>query len=158
MLILFLHLLHHFPTFLWHYQHRLHVSWSHPCSLELCQWLNSLCCKNERRLPSFCLPLLSRWFSLFFLSIIIVWRFTEVPVTFYYFYACFCTSWAWNKDTILLYYTQCCAVHKSTTCTRCTHVKVRQTHELTFVTGHVKACLHFWKFATWRFICWGLTV
>ena len=35
---------------------------------------------------------------------------------------------------------------------------VRQTRELTYVTGHVNTRSHLWKFTTWRFICRGLTV
>ena len=33
---------------------------------------------------------------------------------------------------------------------------VYQTHELTYVIGHAHS--HLWKFATWRFVCGGLTV
>ena len=35
---------------------------------------------------------------------------------------------------------------------------VRQTRELTYVVGHANARSHLWKFATWRFVCRGLTV
>ena len=46
-------------------------------------------------------------------------------------------------------------VHKSTTtCRECTH----QTHELTYVIGHVNTHSHHWKFVTWRFVCSGLFV
>ena len=35
---------------------------------------------------------------------------------------------------------------------------VRQTRELTYVTGHANTRSHLWKLATWRFICRGLPV
>ena len=35
---------------------------------------------------------------------------------------------------------------------------VHQTRELTYVIGRANACSHLWKFATWRFVCRGLTV
>ena len=39
-----------------------------------------------------------------------------------------------------------------------THNNVCQTCELTFMTGHVNACLYLWKLETWRFIRKGRTV
>ena len=39
-----------------------------------------------------------------------------------------------------------------------THDNICQTHELTYVTGHANTRSHLWKFATWRFVCRGLTV
>ena len=45
-------------------------------------------------------------------------------------------------------------VHKNTTtCRGYTHM-TRYTRHMTYVN----ACLHLWKFSTWRFICRGLTV
>ena len=46
------------------------------------------------------------------------------------------------------------------TCRGCTHVNnvLSQTCELTYVIGHVNACLHLWKLATWSFVYRGLTV
>ena len=38
------------------------------------------------------------------------------------------------------------------------HENVCQTSELTFVIRHADICSHLWKYATWRYICRGLTV
>ena len=35
---------------------------------------------------------------------------------------------------------------------------VRQTHELTYGTGHANSHLHLWKFTTWGLLCRGLIV
>ena len=68
----------------------------------------------------------------------------------------FMQSWAWNK----LY---CCALYSTAK-----HLKAQphaeaagercQTWELTYVSGHVNAHSHLWKFEGWRFICKGITV
>ena len=47
-----------------------------------------------------------------------------------------------------------CTAHKSTTtCEVHAHGSVRQTHELTYVTGHATTHLHLWKFTTWGLLC-----
>lgn len=85
---------------------------------------------------------------------------TIVPATSPLPYACFWTSWLWNKDTALLCSIRYCTVHRSsTTCRGCTHVtNVCQTGELTYNVGHAEACPHLWKFMLGRFICRELTV
>ena len=71
------------------------------------------------------------------------------------------TAWAWNKDTVLLYSIQYCTVKytKAQPLVEVAHMwNVGQTHELTCVIGHVNARSYLWEFATWRFLCRGLTV
>ena len=77
------------------------------------------------------------------------------------FYTSFWTSWAWNKDSVLLYSRQYCAVKYTKAQPLLDDTRMWQcmwTRELNYVTRHVNIHSHLWKFKTWRFVCRGLTV
>ena len=68
-------------------------------------------------------------------------------------YACFQTSWAGNTDPVLLFSVQHSAQKHSHVERMLMCDSVRQTRELTYMTGQASACSHPWKFTTWRFKC-----
>ena len=66
------------------------------------------------------------------------------------FYTCFQTSWAGNTDPVLLFSVQHSAQKHSHMERMLTCDSVRQTRELTYMTGQASACSHPCKFTTWR--------
>ena len=95
-----------------------------------------------------------------FVSIVITGCFLAVPATSLLFYACFWTSWDWNKNIVLLYSMQYCIVKytkaqpvvEDACMWQCT------PNTWTNMSGHVNTHLHLWKLATWRFLCRGFTI
>ena len=70
------------------------------------------------------------------------------------FIPCFWTSWAWNKDTALLYSIQHCKVPRSTATSRAFD-SVCQMHEwlIPYMIGLANPPSHLWNFSTWSFFC-----
>ena len=104
-------------------------------------WMSSVCQLLLLSLvsfrPSWCLALLS-----------------STSYNLHCFYGYFWTSWAWNKDAVLLFSIQYCPVKY----TKHYHLSrmhapdnVQQLCELTYVIGHLKTCSHPWNFSTQGF-------
>ena len=70
------------------------------------------------------------------------------------FIPCFWTSWAWNKDTALLYSIQHCKVPRSIATSRAFD-SVCQMHEwlIPYMIGLANPPSHLWNFSTWSFFC-----
>ena len=94
-----------------------------------------------------------------YLITLMAWVLVPCCVPFYLPF-CFWTCWAWNKDTVLLYFIQYYTAKytKAWPLVENACTWLCQTRELTYMIGHVNACIHLWKFATCRLICRGLTV
>ena len=111
-------------------------------------------------IPSFCLTPLSQLFSLLF-PLLLLGLLSSTPhhclaATSLLLLCLLPESCTWNKDTVH------CMLHSPQNLDHLWRMLTRdtagQTHELTYVTGHVGAHLPLWKFVTWRFICRGLII